>query len=178
MTRYGAILADPPWRFATYSDKGRDRSADKHYSVMTLEEIQALPVATLAADDAALFLWVSNPMLPQGLQTMAAWGFSFKAVAFTWAKRTRLGVKWHLGLGFWTRANPEQCLLGTRGKPKRLNADVRALIDEPVREHSRKPDRVRTDIQRLVGGPYVELFARSRAERWDVMYSDEPEKYA
>lgn len=165
--RYGAIYADPPWRFATRSPKGDGRSASAHYPVMSLAEIMALPVADLAAEDCALFLWVTDPLLPQGLDVMRAWGFEYKTVAFYWTKTNRDGSPF-VGMGYWTRANPEPCLLGVRGRPARLSPSVRRLIISPRREHSRKPDEVRDRIMRLVGGPYLELFARSTAPGWDA----------
>jgi N6-adenosine-specific RNA methylase IME4 len=73
-----------------------------------------------------------------------------------------------MGMGYWTRANSEPCLLATRGKPKRLNADVRQGIIEPRREHSRKPDCVPGRIERLVAGPYLELFCRTTRPGWTV----------
>jgi N6-adenosine-specific RNA methylase IME4 len=111
-------------------------------------------------------------MLPQALSVIDAWGFTYKTVGFFWVKRTKHG-KSHIGTGYWTRANPEQCLLATRGRPKRVSASVRALVEAPLREHSRKPDEVRERIQALVPGPYCELFARSSAPGWDVAFSDE-----
>lgn len=168
--RYGAILADPPWRFATRSDKGLGRSAQAHYDCMTLPEIKALPVQGMAAKDCCMFLWTTNPMLPDALDVMRCWGFTFKTVAFCWAKRTKHG-KWHIGTGYWTRANAEICLLGTRGQPKRLSAAVRMLVEAPVRQHSRKPDEVRAGIEQLVAGPYLELFSRETAPGWDVAFS-------
>lgn len=192
--RYGAILADPPWHFTTWSVKGRDRNPDapmtrnesrqnrpeRHYATMTLEDIAALPVGDLAARDCLLFLWAVDPMIPQALDIGRAWGFEYKTVAFYWAKLRREGSVRHLlhdepahklfpiGTGYWTRANPECCLLFARGKPKRLSANVRKLIVSPRREHSRKPDEARERIQALVDGPYAELFARERAPGWDA----------
>jgi N6-adenosine-specific RNA methylase IME4 len=163
---YAVILCDPPWRFVTWSAKGQTRAAANHYDVMRLEDIKRLPVVDLAADDCALFLWAINPMLPQALAVMDAWGFTYKTVAFTWAKTTP-GGKWHLGLGYWTRANSELCLLATRGKPKRLAKDVRQLIISVRREHSRKPDEIAASIERLVGGRRCELFARHGRPGWD-----------
>jgi N6-adenosine-specific RNA methylase IME4 len=166
--RFAAIYADPPWSFATYSKTRQTRAASNHYAVMDLAAIKALPVALIAADDCALFMWAINSMLPQALDVMAAWGFSFKTVAFTWAKRTPTDGAWHMGLGYWSRQNTESCLLGTRGKPRRLDRGVRELIVEPRREHSRKPDSVACSIERLVAGPYLELFARSARANWAV----------
>jgi N6-adenosine-specific RNA methylase IME4 len=162
---YAAILADPPWRFQTRSPKGDDRAPP--YTRMSVADIAALPVGELAARDAVLFLWTIDPMLPQALEVIGAWGFVFKTIGFTWVKMNATGVA-PIGCGFWTRANPEQCLLATRGHPKRLNCNVRQLIMAPRREHSRKPDEIRARIERLVAGPYVELFARERAPGWDA----------
>lgn len=165
---YGVVLADPPWQFMSRSPKGDGRSASQHYAVMKLPEIKALPVADVAARDAVLFLWVTDPMLEQGLETMRAWGFTFKTVGFYWTKRTKTGLPF-VGQGFWTRANPEQCLLGTRGSPKRADASVRRWIDAPVREHSRKPDLARARIERLMGDvPRLEMFGRQQTPGWDV----------
>ena len=82
-----------------------------------------------------------------------------------------------MGMGYWTRANTEPCLLATRGKPKRLNADVRQAIITPRRQHSRKPDGVYGRIERLVAGPYLELFARTRRFGWDA-WGNEVDKFA
>jgi N6-adenosine-specific RNA methylase IME4 len=164
---FGAISADPPWLFATRSGKGKGRSPEQHYDCMDLDGIKALPVADLAAPDCALFMWTTDPMLPMALEVISAWGFTFKTVGFYWVKTNRDGSPF-TGMGYWTRANPEQCLLATRGRPARINKDVRRLITSPRREHSRKPDEVRPSIERLVPGPYLELFARQAAPNWST----------
>ena len=172
--QYAAIYADPPWQFATYSAKGRGRSPDTHYSCLSLDELSALPVEKWAAKDSALFLWTTDPMLSHALELIRAWGFTYKTVAFYWAKLNKAAPGLYFterdfftGLGFWTRANVEQCLLATRGSPRRKAKDVRRLIVAPRREHSRKPDVVYDRIERLVGGPYLELFARTTKPGWD-----------
>ena len=172
--QYGAILADPPWRYETWSGKGRDRCPDaRHYEVMPLAKLRNIEIP--AADDCALFLWVTDPMLLVGLDLMSTWGFTYKTVAFTWAK-TGVGVPFPMGNGYWTRANPEMCLLGTRGRPKRLHKDVRQLIVAPRRQHSRKPDEVYERIVRLVPGPYLEMFARTVRKGWDS-HGDQTDKF-
>jgi N6-adenosine-specific RNA methylase IME4 len=163
---YGVIYCDPPWSFATYSRKGKGRSAESWYDCMTLADIEALPVATWGATDCALFLWATDPLLPQALKVIAAWGFTYKTVAFTWVKTTKDGTGFPICCGFWTRANPEQCLFATRGHPKRLSCSVRQLILAPRREHSRKPDEAYTAIEALCTGPYLEMFARSQRPGW------------
>jgi N6-adenosine-specific RNA methylase IME4 len=172
---FRAILADPPWRFEAWSGKGTARSADQHYDTMRLEDIAALPVVEVSADDCALFMWICWPMLPEALRLIEAWGFAYKTCAFSWTKAdVRQADLYHdtapvqVGMGYWTRANSEVCLLGTRGKPTRLNADVRQGIIEPRREHSRKPDCVHSRIERLVAGPYLEMFARAPRAGWAV----------
>lgn len=170
---FGVICADPPWRFRTWSETNQHKSASKHYDLMTTDDIKAMPVASLAADDCCLFLWCINPMLPQGFEVLSAWGFTFKTLAFCWAKTTSRthqswAPKYHVGLGHWSRANVEICILGTRGRPKRLAKDVRQLIVEPRREHSRKPEQFFKSVERLASGPYLELFSRTEREGWST----------
>lgn len=172
--KYGVIYADPPWRFRNFSRKGEGRNAVAHYDCMTLEEICALPVADLAAKDCVLFLWATDPLLPKAFEVMQAWGFTYRTVGFYWAKLNRSADPrafstddFFTGLGYWTRANAEQCLLATRGNPPRLAKDVRRLIVSPRREHSRKPDEVYERIRRLAAGPYLELFSRHSRPGWD-----------
>lgn len=191
--RYGAILADPPWRMKMYSVKGMGRSPDgpvtrneqrqnnpeRHYATMALDDIKALPVGNLATTDCVLFMWVIDPLLPEAIEVGRAWGFTYKTVAFYWAKERRVTSERHklhddenhkrfpIGTGYWTRSNPEQCLLFTCGAPKRLSAAVRKLIIEPRREHSRKPEACKSSIERLVAGPYCELFSREASPGWD-----------
>lgn len=166
--QFGAIVADPAWHYRVRSDRGEDRSASQHYDLQSVEEIIDLPISKLAARDCALFLWVMDwdPDLSMARTIIAAWGFKHVTTAFTWVKLNRSGVGFHMGLGHWTRANPETCLLCTRGNPERLNRDVRQLIVAPVMEHSRKPDEALESVERLVPGAYLELNARRRREGW------------
>lgn len=165
--KYAVIYADPPWDFRTHSDKGKGRSACQHYTIPDFQALLDLPVADIAADNATLLMWVTDPHLCQGLQLMEAWGFSYKTVGFYWAKENRKSPGFFTGMGYWTRANPEMCLLGTKGAPRRKAKDVKKLIVSKLREHSRKPDEVRERIERLLDGPYLEMFARSTAPGWD-----------
>ena len=169
MKKYSVILADPPWAFRAWSNKGKGRSAEQHYPTMRLEDIKALPVADLAAEDCVLFLWATFPMLKEALAVVEAWGFVYKTVAFTWVKENRKSPGLFWGLGYWTRANAEVCLLATRGSPKRQSAAVHQVILSPVEQHSKKPDAVRERIVTLMGDvPRVELFARQQSPGWDV----------
>ena len=129
----------------------------------------ALPVAELAAKDSALFMWATFPQLPEALRLIRAWGFTYKSVAFVWLKKNRKADSWFYGLGFWTRANAEVCLLATKGHPKRQAADIHQFIISPIEAHSKKPDETRDKIVALMGDlPRVELFARQTSPGWDV----------
>lgn len=165
---YRVIYADPPWTFRTYSRKGKGRSAEAWYDCMDLAAIKALPVAAWAAPDAVLLMWATDPLLDRALEVIRAWGFTYKTVGFYWVKQNRSGKGFFTGLGFWTRSNPEPCLLATRGHPRRCSAAVQKLVVSPRREHSRKPDEVPAAIERLAEGPYLELFARSTRPGWDA----------
>lgn len=179
---YGAILADPPWAFATYSgDAIPARSKTQPYCSVKDHVLSEMPVERLAARDCVLFCWATWPLLQLALRVVESWGFTYKTCAFSWMKADpyRLfadDATPFAGMGYWTRANTEPCLLATRGKPKRLNADVRQGIIAPRREHSRKPDGVHERIERLVGGPYLELFARQRRPNWDC-WGNEVDKF-
>lgn len=173
--RFSVIYADPPWSFKVYSGKGKQRSADRHYDTQSLDDIKALPVNNLASDDCALFLWCVMPELPGALEVVRAWGFEYKTVAFVWVKTNEndkfidlAGKGLHWGMGYWTRANAEICLLATRGAPKRQDMGVHQVVIAPVSEHSRKPDEVQCRIERLLPGPYLELYARRAVPGWTV----------
>lgn len=158
--KFSIIYADPPWPC---------NGAKKHYPLMKPGQIAALPVGALAAPDCALFLWTTFPNLPHALDVIEAWGFLYKTVAFTWVKRNRMSEGFFVGMGQWTRSNAEVCLLAAKGRPRRLAADVRQIIDAPVGQHSQKPDEARQRIVRLLGDlPRVELFARQAAPGWQV----------
>ena len=192
--KYQIIYADPPWTFKTYSEKGKEKkSAELHYDCMKIEDIYKMPVQDLADEkECILFLWVTNPMLKQGLETIEQWGFEYKTVGFSWFKKNKIADSWFWGLGYWTRQNTEQCLIATRGKPQRVDKGVLQVIDEyfpydsddfgkdffpydtkqivtRIEGHSRKPAIVREKIVQLMGDvPRIELFARGSIPGWDV----------
>lgn len=164
--KYKIIYADPPWTYKVWTAKGGHKSASAHYNTMSKEEIKDLPVCNIADEDCALFLWVTYPNLPEAFDVMRVWGFKYKTVAFTWIKTNKGNGKPFVGLGYWTRANAEICLLATKGKPKRVNKSVSQVIMSLRREHSRKPDEAREKIVEFMGDlPRIELFARERTEK-------------
>ena len=165
--RFNIIYADPPWSFKTYSDKGKQKSPDKHYPCMSIDDIKRLDVPSISCDDCVLFLWVTFPLLQEGLDLINAWGFKYKTIAFNWIKRNKKSNSYFWGLGYWTRSNSEICLLATKGKPKRLSASVHQIIDSRIERHSKKPNIVREKIVELLGDiPRVELFAREKSDGW------------
>ena len=167
--KYSVIYADPPWQYKVYSKKGMGRSAESHYPTMSIEDIKALPVANLADKDCALFLWVTFPCLLEGFEVIKAWGFSYKPVAFVWVKQNKKADTLFWGMGYWTRSNVEICLLATKGRPKRVHAGIHQVIVSHIEEHSKKPIEVQKRIIQLMGDvPRLELFARRKAEGFDV----------
>ena len=165
--QYGVIYADPPWQFKTRSEKGKDKSPEKHYPVLSLAYIISLPVSDIAKPDSVLLMWVCDPMLDQALQVIDAWGFKYKTVGFTWAKTNKNKLGFFTGLGYWTRGNPEMCLLATKGRPSRKSKSVKQLVVSERRRHSEKP-LLHESIEQLVDGPYIELFARKKTRPgWD-----------
>ncbi len=167
---YQLIYADPPWHFRVRSEKGEGRSAKNHYPVMSLDDINALPISKIAAKNSVLLIWAIDPMLDVAFEVIKAWDFKFKTVGFYWVKENIKSPGFFTGLGYYTRANPEQCLLATRGAGlKRKDRSVQRLLVAPRGRHSEKPLEAYRRIERLFGNvSRVELFARCRQAGWDV----------
>lgn len=161
------IYADPPWQYKDKCKAG-GRGAEFKYPCMNSSDIKTLPIQTISDDDCLLFLWVTFPMLQEGLDVIRAWGFTYKTVAFNWVKKNKKADSWFWGMGNWTRSNSEVCLLGVKGKPVRNQANVHSVIDTPIEQHSKKPDEVRSRIVQLCGDvPRIELFARQECAGWE-----------
>ena len=198
---FAAILVDVPSEYRNFSEAGGGRSPELHYPTMSVEELTAMGplVRALAAPDCALFYWLSGPNIWNAHRILTAWAddrsgkpvFRFSTNAFTWVKtnpKVPLGAgfeglhyggglhlrDFHKGPGHWTRANPELCLLLLKGHPPRLDNNVDELVIAPRGEHSVKPEQVRARIERLVGGPYLELFARTARDGWTVWGNEVP----
>lgn len=173
--KYGVIFADPPWSFKTWSEKGTGRSAERHYSVMSPDELRALPVADWALNDCALFMWIVDSNLEEALELIRAWGFVYKTGGFCWVKLNSKSGTPITGMGHHTRRGTEKVLLATRGNPKRLSAAVKEVgeFEEIVIRakrgaHSWKPPEFYDRARELFTGPYLEMFARQSREGWDA----------
>lgn len=169
--KYRVIVADPPWQYRNAGCRG---AAENHYSTMTLEQIKALPVQGVSADDSVLFLWTTWPQLCEGLEVIKAWGFNY-VTGLPWIKILgqpscdlwgELDIKPQYGTGFWIRGCTEPILIARRGKVSPKSGDLVGLLSENLR-HSRKPDNIYHIAERLEG-PYLEMFCRRPRKGWDV----------
>jgi N6-adenosine-specific RNA methylase IME4 len=183
---FGCIYADPPWAFRTYGgeDAVPTMGADP-YSTMTLAEMKLLPVAEIAADDCLLVMWIVSSHLLEAIELAEAWGFTYRSIGPVWAKDRSPGQAemfddgpiCDIGMGYWFRQQCEIALVFGRGSPTRKSRSVRQYIGEPRRQHSRKPDCVHDRIERLVAGPYLELFARAPRPGWTV-WGNQTERFS
>jgi len=167
---YDVILADPPWKFSTWSPRGNGKGPERHYPTMTLDALRALEVNRLAADNCALFLWACWPSIFRDVPgLLESWGFEYRSCAFLWVKANRSGSGFFTGLGYYTRANTEPCLLAIKGKMPVAAHDVPQVLYSPVQGHSQKPADQYNRIERLYPGRrYLELFARRKQPGWSV----------
>ncbi len=179
--RFGAILADPPWRFQNKTGKVAPEHARlSRYATLTFSEIAALPVAEIAADVSHLYLWTPNALLPEALGVMDAWGFAYKS-NIVWHKIRKDGGPDGRGVGFYFRNVTELLLFGVRGKHARTLAPGRRQVNYLAtrkREHSRKPDEQYGLIEDCSPGPFVELFARGLRAGWECWGSQANDDYA
>lgn len=163
--KYKTILADPPWDI-NQRGKKNPRSAESHYELMPLDRIKAMPVEDLCCGNSALFLWVPNSLLQAGLDTIRAWGFTYRSMV-VWCKP-------RLMMGNYIRTSHETLLHATRGKaPVKFHGQPSWMF-APQQEHSHKPEEQFSLIERLYDGPYLELFARRRQPGWDCWGFEAP----
>ena len=167
MRKYKIIYADPAW---SYDDKSLNRGgAERHYRTMPIEDIRRLDVQSISDTDCILFMWATFPKLPEALEVIKAWGFTYKTNAFTWVKKNKVADSFFWGMGRWTRSNAEVCLLAVKGNPKRIDMGVHSIIYAPIDVHSKKPAETRERIVKLMGDiPRIELFSRNNCDGWDA----------
>ena len=177
--KFSTILADPPWQFQNRTGKvAPEHRRLNRYSTLTLKQIQDIPITSASSDTAHLYLWVPNALLPEGLEVMRAWGFSYKT-NFIWHKIRKDGGPDGRGVGFYFRNVTELVLFGVRGKNARTLAPGRSqvnILKTQKREHSRKPDEFYEIIEACSPGPFLELFARGSRKGW-ATWGDQSEAY-
>ena len=168
MEKFNIIYADPPWKYRSRNIHSKfGGGAAAHYNLMTMEEIKNLPINELAAENCALFLWVTFPLLDEQIKMFKEWGFTYKTLGFSWIKTNKNDKKPCFGVGYYTKSNCEVCLLGIKGQMKPVSNKVSSVIISERREHSRKPDEIRDKIVELFGDiPRLELFARKKFDGW------------
>lgn len=159
--KFGCIYADPPW---SYGNQGTRAATDNHYRTMSIEDIAALPVPDLAAEESHLHLWTTNGFLREALSLLEGWGFEFKST-FVW-------VKPQLGIGNYWRCSHEILLLGVKGGLTFPPNGFRSWVEADRTEHSAKPEQVRELIEQVSPGPRLELFARRTSPGWEVWGDD------
>lgn len=171
---FDMIMADPPWLYELRSEKGEEKAPQAQYACMTLDEIAALPVSALAADDAVLWLWATNPLLRDAFKIVDAWGFQFKTAGH-WVKTTKNG-KINFGTGYILRCAGEPFLIATRGTPKTTKS-TRSIIMGRIREHSRKPEEAFAAAEQLMpDARRIEVFSRQKRPGWSN-WGNEAEKF-
>jgi len=177
--KFATVLADPPWQFQNRTGKmAPEHKRLSRYPTMTLQEIKNLPVESIVKDTSHLYLWVPNALLPDGLQVMEHWGFTYKS-NLIWYKVRKDGGPDRKGVGFYFRNVTEVILFGVRGTKARTLQPGRSqenIISTRKREHSRKPDEQYDLIESCSPGPFIELFARGPRKNWFV-WGNQSENY-
>jgi N6-adenosine-specific RNA methylase IME4 len=171
---YNLIVVDPPWRFELYSELGEEKSAAAHYELMDLEAIQALPIGELADVNCLLLLWTVAPLLPEGIRTLEAWGFTY--VSWLHWRKVFPSGKPAMGPGYRVRTMGELVLMGTIGEPR--HKPLRGNLDGIRREHSRKPEEFYDHVGKQCAGltRRADVFARVERRGWHA-WGNEKSKF-
>jgi N6-adenosine-specific RNA methylase IME4 len=173
--KYTVVVADPPWQFQDkLTMSSVKRGAEANYrGVLSLQDIMDLKVQDWTEDSALLALWVPSSMLADGLKVMNAWGFEQKQI-YTWCKTSSTGLAF--GMGRYFRGCTEHALIGTRGKVAKMvmSKSERGAECSPSLPHSVKPPTLQERLEKMLPGPYLELFARRSREGWDCVGNEAP----
>jgi N6-adenosine-specific RNA methylase IME4 len=183
LSKYGTILADPPWAYERASRHAKLTGYSNYeYEPLTTEDLCNLPVAEAAADNAVLLLWTTWPMIGEAMKVIDAWGFKY-TTGLPWVKYQKLdagteafpdapGFKPIYGVGYWMRGASEPILLAKRHKAASVRTPYVGLLS-PNASHSRKPNSL-YELAEAFPGPRLELFARRRQEGWDQLGDELP----
>jgi N6-adenosine-specific RNA methylase IME4 len=163
--KFSVVYGDPPWQ---YGNERTRSAAAKNYATLSIEDLKRLPIGRLCKPDCALLLWSTGPFVDEAIRLGESWGFEYKTIGFLWAKRNKVSNSPFFGMGNYTRANVEPCLLFTRGSPKVRSHAVSQFVWTPIERHSEKPAVVRNLIVQLFGDvARLELFSRHRVKGWE-----------
>ena len=165
---FGTLLVDPPWRFTNRTGKmAPEHKRLARYETLSLDELKSLPVGELAQDSSHLYLWTPNALLPDAIELMNAWGFTYKS-NLIWFKCRKDGGPDGRGVGFYFRNVTEMVLFGIKGKLRTLQPGRTQVnyISHRKREHSVKPPQLHKIASECSPGPHLELFARDRIDGW------------
>lgn len=178
--KFATIMADPPWQFTNRTGKvAPEHKRLNRYGTMDLDAIKSIPVSKACAPTAHLYMWVPNALLPEGIEVLRAWGFTYKA-NIVWHKVRKDGGSDGRGVGFYFRNVTELILFGTRGKNARTLDPGRSqvnYISSRKREHSRKPDEQYPLIESCSPGPYLEMFGRGVRKGWATWGNQAHDEY-
>lgn len=168
MKKYQIIYADPAWEYDTKECLAKNSilngELNKHYTTLTMEQLKALNIESLADENCLLFIWVVSPMLVEGIEVLKAWGFKYATIAFVWHKQKA-------NPGHYTMSECEICLVGKRGTipQPRGERNIRQFLSLGRGKHSEKPPEIRKRIEAMFPTQNkVELFARSRGGFWSM----------
>ena len=157
--KYAVIYADPPWRYEHV--KTESRAIENQYPTMDLNDVCALPVSEICADDCTIFLWTTSPKLEEAFQVLKAWGFNYRTCA-VWDKEK-------IGMGYYFRQQHELLLVATRGSPQTPEPSERvsSIIRAPRAAHSLKPETIYELLESMYPEvPRIELFCRKPRQGW------------
>ncbi len=158
LRKYKTIVIDPPWE---YKDKLSPKHGRVPYKVMDMNQLKALPVGQLAANNSHLYLWTTNAFIKEAFDLLESWGFKYKTM-ITWIKPNGLG------LGYYWRNNTEHCLFAVKGRKKVKRNDMWNIVIAPRRKHSEKPPELMACVEEMSPWPRLEMFSRSKRNGWDV----------
>ena len=169
--KYNIIYLDNPWLYNARNNKNTrfGGGAGGHYPLMTMKQIEDLPIEKISDKNCAIFMWCTFPYLDKQIQLFEKWGFEYKTLGFSWIKTNKKNKKPFFGIGYYAKSNCEICLLGVKGKMKPVSNKISSCVISPKEQHSKKPNAVRERIVQLFGDlPRIELFARQATYGWDV----------
>lgn len=175
---YGLIMADFPWQFESWSEKGNDRSHEKHYDLMGLDDLYDIPMGDYVGADAVLWFWTTVTFADHAHRMIEHWGFKYVTMGF-WGKVQKSDpTAPRMGSGHVLRECGEPFIIAKIGSPNFPDNAIPGMILEPRREPGRKPDVAYDMAARMApaGRPMLDMFSRQVRPGWD-QFGNEVEKF-